>query len=59
MLFIKYAVSYVEIHSSNAVKDLGVFISSDLKWITHVSCLHSNASTTAFQILKSFVSKNV
>ena len=35
----KYAVSSVEICSSNAVKDLGVFISNDLKWKKHVSYL--------------------
>ena len=55
----KYAVSSVEMHSSNAVKDLEVFISNDLKWNKHVSYLQSKASPTAFQILKSFVSKNV
>ena len=38
---LKYAVSSVEIRSSNAVKDLGVFISNDLKWNKHVSYLPS------------------
>ena len=54
----KYAVSSVEIHSSNAVKNLGVFICNDLKWNKHVSYLQSKAYATAFQILKTFVSKN-
>ena len=53
----KHAASSVEIRSSNAVKDLGVFISNDLKWNKHVSYLRSKAFATAFQILKSFISK--
>ena len=55
----KYAVSSVEKRLSNAVKDLGVFISNDLKRNKNVSYLRRKASATAFQIFKSFVSKNV
>ena len=41
------------------MKDLGVFISHDLKWAHHVNHLFKIGSLTSYQILKSFKSKNI
>ena len=41
------------------VKDLGVLISSNLKWSCHISQIVTSAFTCWYRILKSFPSKNV
>ena len=42
-----------------SVKDLGVFISHDLKWARHTLYIHNTASARASQILHAFSSRNV
>jgi hypothetical protein len=43
----------------NSIKDLGVTISSDLKWANHVDYLYKSASATSYQILKAFKTTNI
>ena len=40
-------------------KDLGIHISSALKWDYHVNYIHRIASNTSYQILKAFSTKNL
>ena len=54
-----FTIEDTEICSSNYVKDLGVYVSNDMKWSKHISYVRSKASATAYQILHSFSSKNV
>ena len=44
---------------TNSIKDLGIWISHDLKWKTHVNKISSNAYLRANHILRSFCSSNV
>ena len=49
-------------HNINAVgivKDLGIFISSNLKWSHHTHHIYSTASVCSYQFLRAFSSKNV
>ena len=48
-----------QISSVCRVKDVGVFISKDLKWASHISYIHIAASACAFHILRAFSSNNV
>ena len=41
------------------VKDLGVFVTSNLKWNYHIQTIVTNALTKSYQILRSFSSKNI
>ena len=54
-----FTIEDTEICSSNYVKDLGVYVSNNMKWSKHISYVRSKASATAYQILHSFSSKNV
>ena len=47
------------ISSSTLVKDLGIFISSDLTWSHHINHIFKNASATSYIILKTFKTKNI
>ena len=40
-------------------KDLGILVSNDLKWSSHIDSICHNASITLYQITKSFNSKNI
>jgi hypothetical protein len=44
--------------STSAMKDLGIFISSDLKWTTHIFSIYKNAALVSYQLLKSFKTRN-
>ena len=48
-----------EIQPTNHFKDLGIIISHDLEWSSHVNAVYSKASARSFHILKSFKSKNI
>ena len=53
---------YIDCHnicSVSFVKDLGIFISKDLKFSCHINCISRSASLCAYQILRSFSTKNV
>ena len=41
------------------VKDIGVFISKDLKWASLISNIHDAASARASHVLRAFSSNNV
>ena len=41
------------------MKDLGIFIGTDLKFLYHINCISRSASLCAYQILRSFSTKNV
>ena len=45
--------------NKNTVCDLGIYISSNLKWHSHISSVTAKASARAYQILHSFCSNNV
>ena len=55
----KFFVDAQEVSSVCRVKDLGVFISNDLKWASYVSYIHNAAASRAYQILHAFSSQNV
>ena len=40
-------------------KDLGVLVSNDLTWSDHIDSIFHKASSTSFQIIKSFNSRNI
>ena len=41
------------------VKDLGVYVSSNLKWSKHISFICNQAKIVSYRILKSFRTKNI
>ena len=54
-----FNLSHSIISRTSLVKDLGVYISSDLKWDSHVNHVKLKAFKKAYLILRSFSSKNV
>ena len=54
-----YYINSNVISKSTKVKDLGILISNDLKWCSHISNIASTASLCSYQILRSFSSKNI
>ena len=48
-----------QISSKPNFKDLGVYISEDLKWSHHISYIVRNASVSLYNILKCFKSNNI
>ena len=40
-------------------KDLGIYVSSNLKWDNHIAKIVNSASTTSYQILKTCKTKNI
>ena len=49
----------VSLPSSNTIRDLGVYISSDFKWAKHIDYLYKSASTVSYRIFKSFKTTNI
>ena len=47
------------VQSKLAIKDLGVYVSHDLKWASHINYIYNNAAQYSYQILKTFRSKNI
>jgi len=43
----------------SVAKDLGIFVSNNLKWSHHIAHIQHNASICAYQILRSSSTKNV
>ena len=54
-----YVLCNKNISTCSTVCDLGIYISSDLKWHSHISSITAKASARAYQILHSFSSNNV
>ena len=55
----KFSINDAVISTKSSFKDLGIDISHNLKWSTHIAFLKSNALVIVFQILKFFRTKNV
>ena len=53
-----YVLCNKNIFICSTVCDLGIYISSDLKWHSHISTITAKASARAYQILHSFSSNN-
>lgn len=49
----------IELQSTNHIKDLGIIVSSNLKWDKHVNSVYSKASSRSYHIMKSFKTKNI
>ena len=47
------------IRNVSLVKDLGIFIDKDLKFLYHINCISRSALLQAYQFLRSFSTKNV
>ena len=47
------------LESKPAVKDLGVYVSNDLKWSKHVSHICQQANVVSYRILKTFRTRNI
>ena len=56
---VKFKIDQTELKSSILVKDLGIFISQDLKWTHHINFIYKKASSILYQILKTFSTKNI
>jgi len=55
----EYCINSECIAKCSIVKDLGVFLYSDLKWAPHISHKTKMASMCSYQILRSFSTSNI
>ena len=55
----KFFIDSHEVNTVSRVRDLGIIISSDLKWASHISHIHHIASVRVFHILRAFSSRVV
>lgn len=54
-----FKINNTNLSSIKVFKDLGIFIAENLKWNHHINYLYRIASTTSFQVLKSFKSVDI
>ena len=54
-----FSIGDTDVHEVSLVRDLGVYISSDLKWETHINKIKAKAHQRSYLILKSFQTKDV
>ena len=54
----KFILNNHELTSTSNIKDLGIYISSDLKWADQISFIYNKASVVSYQILKTFQTNN-
>lgn len=54
-----FKINNTNLSSTKVFKDLGIFIAENLKWNHHINYLYRIASTTSFQVLKSFRSVDI
>ena len=47
------------ISSRPSIKDLGIFVSNNLKWSTHINYIYRNAMNSSYHILKFTKTKNI
>ena len=47
------------ISSTNSMKDLGIYVTSNLKWNTHIAYIYNNAIAPSYHILKFTKTKNI
>ena len=50
-------INNIPIQKNSYVKDLGVFVSTDLKWSKHINYISSSASSQSYLLFKSFSSR--
>ena len=55
----QFTIENDTVQSKPAIKDLGVYVSHDLKWASHINYVYNNAAQYSYQILKTFRSKNI
>ena len=55
----QFAIENNAVQSKTCIKDLGIYISHDLKWASHIDYIFNNASRFSYQILRTFKSKNI
>ena len=48
-----------QINEQDSIRDLGIYISSNMTWTNHISHICSKASVKSYQILKSTKTKNI
>ena len=54
-----FHINNAPLQSKPNMKDLGVYISSNLKWSKHIDYIFHKANVVSYQILKSFRTKNI
>ena len=54
-----FKINNVILPKTEVFKDLGIFISGNLKWNHHINYIYRTASILSFQILKSFISTDL
>ena len=54
-----FTIDHTDLQFEDYAKDLGIYISKDLKWEIHVKKVVQQASFSSYQIIKSFRSKNI
>ena len=54
-----YTMNNITVKPTNFIKDLGIIITSDLKWNQHIDYIYNQASVRSYQILKSFKTSKV
>ena len=52
-------INNVPLSNQPHIKDLGIMISGNLKWKTHINYIFRKASTCLYQLLKCFKTKNI
>ena len=55
----EFSIGNHMVDEQSQVKDLGILVSSDMKWSGHINTICHKASVKSYQILKSFKSKNI
>ena len=54
-----FTINNCNIASTSTIKDLGIFISSNLKWTTHVNKIYKNARNSSYHIIKFSNCRNI
>ncbi len=54
-----FHINNVQLENVKSAKDLGIYISSDLKWSKHISYICHQARIISYRVLKSFRTKNI
>ena len=54
-----FSINSISLSYENSAKDLGIYISKDLKWETHINKIVQQASFISYRITKSFRSKSI
>ena len=53
------SINDTKLSTTTFIKDLGVYISHDLKWTHHVNYIYRNASVCSYQLYKSVKTRNI